>query len=113
MAESLADHGLEFEYEKRKIAYTVPAKKRNYVTDFTFPSSGVTLEVKGKLDRLAREKIMAIKASNPDLDLRLLFMRNNKLSKTSRMRYTDWAEKHNIPCAVGTIPMEWVYDIKT
>jgi hypothetical protein len=108
IAEDLEARGIKFEYEERKIPFVQPAKKRTYLTDFTFPN-GVVVESKGRLTRLEREKLLLIKQSNPDLDLRLLFMRDNKLSRTSRKKYSDWANEHGIPCAIGTtVPEGWL-----
>lgn len=48
---------------------------------------------------------------NPDKDIRFLFMRDNKIQKTSKMRYSDWCEKRGIKCYVsedGHVPEEWL-----
>lgn len=108
-AKYMKDLGVDFKYEARRIPYTVPSKNRYYVPDFELPN-GVIVEFKGKLDRDTREKMLLVVEQNPDLDIRLLFMRNNKLSKQSKTRYSDWCEKHNIKWAasdIGHIPEEW------
>jgi hypothetical protein len=54
-------------------------------------------------------------AQNPDKDIRLLLMRNNKMSKQSKMRYGDWLDKHKITWAVsehGHVPEEWLNEPK-
>lgn len=102
--------GVPFKYESLKIPYVVPAKKRVYNPDFELPN-GIIVEYKGKLDRVAREKMALVLEQNPTLDIRMLFMRNNKLSKTSKTRYSDWCEKRGIKFAVsenGEIPEEWI-----
>lgn len=104
--------GLDPEYEAVRVPYVSPAKKRTYHTDFSFKSSSIVIESKGLLNRAGREKILDIKRSNPDLDLRLLFQRDNKISKTSKTTYSMWAEKHGIPCAIGTVPEAWLEEIK-
>ena len=77
-------------------------------------ANGIYVEFKGKLDRIAREKMQLVVAQNPALDIRMLFMRNNRLSKTSKTSYMDWAAKHGIKAHVsanGEIPQEWIdYD---
>ena len=48
---------------------------------------------------------------NPDKDIRILLMRNNKMSKQSKIRYGDWLTKHNIKWAAsdkGHVPEEWL-----
>lgn len=70
------------------------------------------IEAKGVLSREEREKLQWIKKHNPDADIRLVFQRNNKLTKRARsMRYTDWAAKHGFPSAVGSVPQEWLDEI--
>lgn len=47
---------------------------------------------------------------NPDKDIRLLFMRDNFISKTSQTRYSTWCQKRGIKYHVslnGSIPEEW------
>jgi len=48
---------------------------------------------------------------NPDKDIRLLFMRNNKISKVSNTKYSDWCDKRSIKYHVseqGNVPREWL-----
>jgi hypothetical protein len=52
---------------------------------------------------------------NPDLDIRFLFMRDNKISKNSKTRYSDWCKKRGIKYAVsehGHIPDEWLAEAR-
>lgn len=73
------------------------------------------LEAKGKLDREAREKMLLAIAQNPDKDIRMLLMRNNKMSKQSKTRYGDWLDKHGIKWGVsehGHVPEEWLTEEK-
>jgi hypothetical protein len=110
IAEYLKNKGVEFQYENRRLPYTVPAKNKNYIPDFELPN-GILLEAKGKLDREAREKMLLAIAQNPDKDVRMLLMRNNKMSKQSKTRYGDWLDKHGIKWAVsehGHVPDEWI-----
>lgn len=97
-------------YEGEKVKYTVPAKNRNYIPDFRLPN-GIYVEAKGKFDREAREKMALVVEQNPDKDIRLLFMRNNKIAKGSKTTYTDWCRARGIASAVsvhGHIPEEWL-----
>lgn len=102
--------GIPVLYETQKIKYRVPPKDRNYIPDFTLPN-GIICEFKGKLDRDTREKMALVIEQNPDKDIRLLFMRNNKISKVSNTKYSDWCEKRSIKYHVseqGNVPREWL-----
>lgn len=100
---------IPFEYEPLALPYTIFS---DYTPDFKFVTKAgntVYVEAKGKLDYAARVKMEAVKRSHPDKDIRMLFIKNNKVYPRSQFRYSDWAEKHGFPWAVGTIPPEW-YD---
>jgi hypothetical protein len=96
-ASKLKDAGLPFEYEKHKFKYQY--KPQSYTVDFTLREASGNLahfEYKGKLDGPTRKKLRAIKDSNPELDLRLVFEKpNNKLYKGAKMRYWEWADRYN------------------
>lgn len=109
---NLTVNKIPFEYETLKVPYVVPAKKRTYHPDFILPN-GVIIEAKGKLDRLVREKMALVIEQNPDLDIRMLFMRDNKIAKNSKTKYSDWCKKRGIVYAIsedGIIPEDWVND---
>lgn len=111
-ADFLTKAGIPFEYETQRIKYVVPEKSKNYIPDFILPN-GIYVEYKGKLDRDVREKMALVIEQNPDLDIRLLFMRDNKIAKNSKTRYSDWCKKRGIVYAVselGEIPAEWIAD---
>ena len=111
LVEELGDK-VEYENPDRRLKYVQPSKPRTYNPDFTFKGSSVILEAKGKLTREERSKLLWIKKYNPEADIRLVFQRDNKLSKRAEsIRYTDWARKHGIPCAVGKVPKEWIDEI--
>jgi hypothetical protein len=53
----------------------------------------------------------AVIEQNPDLDIRMLFMRNNPITKTSKTKYSDWCDKRGIKyhiSANGSVPEEWI-----
>lgn len=115
LLDQMTTFGAEVEYEnaRRRLAYVQPSKSRSYLPDFTFKTSPIIIEAKGRLTRDEREKLLLIKRSNPEVDLRLVFMRDNKLSRKPRsLRYSSWAEKHGFPFAVGSVPKEWLDEIK-
>lgn len=104
LAAQLKSKKVKFEYEPLVLDYTISHK---YTPDFVI-ANGVIIEAKGKLDPQTRQKMLAVKAQHPELDIRFVFMRGeNKLSKSSKQTYMDWAKKHGFPAADGTIPDEW------
>lgn len=97
----------DVKYEPFKISYTI---RKDYVPDFVVRTrSGKTIyiETKGWFKTEDRVKMRAVKDSNPDLDIRLLFDKNNKVSSRGKMKYTEWCDKHGFKCAVKEIPKEW------
>ena len=67
------------------------------------------VEAKGNLTARNRGMLIAFAKQYPDLKFRVLLQKDNWLTKTHRMRYTDWCKKHDIVCAVGTkVPREWL-----
>lgn len=106
IARQLRKQKVKFEYECDRIPYIV---SRYYVPDFTIttPYGTIYLEVKGYLRPQDRVKMAAVKATNPDIDLRIIFGADNKINRFSKMRYSDWAKKHNIPYAIKVIPDSW------
>lgn len=100
----------KYEYESLRIPYQVPVENKHYVPDFIL-KNGIIVEAKGKLDRGARKKMLLVRQQNPDLDIRLLFMRDNYLSKGSKTKYSEWAEKNGFKWSVsleGHLPSEWL-----
>lgn len=109
-AANLEARGVPFEYETLKVKYVVPEKTRTYTPDFILPN-GIIAEYKGKLDRDVREKMALVMEQNPHLDIRMLFMRDNKIAKNSKTRYSDWCKARGIVYAVseqGHLPQEWI-----
>ena len=85
-------------------------KRAVYTPDF-FLDNGVVLETKGRFTALDRKKAVAMTEQYPDTDYRLVFQRDNKLSKKSKTRYSEWAEKQGIPWHIGRrIPNDWTTD---
>lgn len=101
---------MEFGYEVSRLPYTLPDK--TYVPDFTlFLSKGRVrfFEFKGYFDIPAQVKMKAVKATNPDLDIRFVFYDASKpVRKGSKMTYADYCTKYGFPWAEGTIPKTWI-----
>lgn len=65
------------------------------------------LEIKGRLTVDDRRTLLGAKREGHDI--RLVFMRDNKLTKAARSkRYSAWAEENGFPWAIGRVPEEWV-----
>src|SRR5262245_39724988 len=92
-------------YEQDKLSYVIPHK---YNPDFTIKTDSRTiyLEVKGFLRWEDQQKMKAVKVSNPDLDIRFFFPRDQKVHK-SKMLNSEWCEKYGFPYAIGKIPRGW------
>lgn len=94
--------GARWEYEPVKLPYVL---ENNYHPDFAkiSPTGAIKatfIEAKGKFTGADRRKMVAVKKAHPDTDIRIVFMRDNKLSKASKTTYTMWASKHGFPCSV-------------
>lgn len=101
---SAKEAGMDLEYEPFFIPYIM---KGAYKPDWVLPN-GIIIEAKGYLDASACKKMKAVKASNPDLDIRFVFENaNGKRNKRSKQRFWEWAEAHGFPWAEGTIPLAW------
>ena len=97
----------KLEYESHSIPYYI---SRPYVPDFIITRSDgsiLYIEVKGYFRRDDEEKLLAVKRTNPEIDLRIVFDKNNKCVGR-KMRYSDWCAKHGFHFAIGSIPKEWL-----
>jgi hypothetical protein len=110
----LQARGLDFTYEEEKLPYRVPERKAYYLPDMVITREDGTklyLEYKGQFSAADRRKMELVIEQHPDKDIRLIFMRNNKLRKDSRTSYTDWCNKRGIKCTVsatGFVPDSWI-----
>jgi hypothetical protein len=106
--ESLKQVGIDGEYEKNKIKYTVPASEHTYTPDFRLPN-GIYVETKGRFVAEDRKKHLLIKSQYPNLDIRFVFQNSkNKIRKGSKTTYADWCDKYGYKYSDKTIPKEWL-----
>lgn len=81
-----------------------------YTPDFFLPNWIV--EAKGKFTAHDRKRVKALLSTLIGREDRrgfgMLFMRDNKIAKTSKTRYSDWCKANGIPYAIGTFPEEWL-----
>jgi hypothetical protein len=90
------------QYEPHTFPYTLELE---YTPDWRIPTTSrlappVYIETTGKFDYEKRRKLAAVKRAHPGLDLRILFQRNNKLSRKSKMTNMEWAAKHGFRASV-------------
>jgi hypothetical protein len=123
IANEITRLGGQFKYEAYSYEYTQPIRANRsrcadcesknlvregwYTPDF-FMASGTVIEAKGKFTASDRAKIKAVVSTVPELgeNLVLMFMRDNKLNRNAKQRYSDWAEANGIDYVVGTTPKE-------
>lgn len=114
VAKSITTYGATYTYEKDKIQYIIPASKHNYLPDFKL-ENGIYIEAKGKWDASSRKKMVLAIEQNPDKDIRMLFMRDNTISKNSKTKYSDFCDKRGIKyhvSATGEVPEAWLLPLK-
>ena len=106
IADLLTGLGVSYEYESEKLSYTI---EHNYTPDFVLPNY-TYLEAKGYWAPEDRRKILAVKKSNPDVDIRMVFQSPyNTISKKSKTTYAKWCDRHDIPwSSYQEIPIEWL-----
>ena len=106
VADLLVNLGVKYAYESTKVPYVLQC---NYTPDFLLPN-GIYLETKGQLTEEDRRKMKAVKAANPELDIRFVFQSPyNKIYKGSKTTYAKWCEKHGFPyCSYQNIPISWL-----
>lgn len=95
-------------YETEKLPYTL---SKTYIPDFIIElrdGRKIYLEVKGYFSYEDRTKMAAVKKQHPELDIRLVFKVDNKISKRTSMTYTTWATNHGFLSCVGEVPKEWM-----
>ena len=95
-------------YECTTVPYTVPAKNRTYLVDFTLPN-GILIETKGRWTTEDRAKHLLIKEQHPELDIRMVFMSGKtKIRKNSKTTYGMFCDKHGIIWSEKEIPKSWL-----
>ena len=106
---NLTPRGSTVEYETEKLEYT---EVKQYTPDFIITKRDGTkiyVESKGYFPYPERAKMLAVKEQHPDLDIRIVYYRDNpsQLGRGSKSRPSDWALKHGFQYAVGSIPKDW------
>lgn len=105
--QDLEERCIPFEYETVTLNYTTPAVVHKYVPDFKI--GNIFVEFKGWFKPEDRAKMLYVIQQHPELDIRMLFMKDCKLYKDTDTMYSDWCKKYNIKYAIGcTVPQEWI-----
>ena len=123
IAAELDDSGVSYEYESLVFEYTEPLRKNlaecgacgskdlvrtgRYTPDFVL-ANGTIIETKGRFDAKDRRKMLAVRQEYTDYKWCLLFMTDNKISRRSATRYSDWAMEHEYEYSIGQLKKEWL-----
>lgn len=124
VAKELDDAGCKYTYETYSYEYDEPLRKNQarcldcgssslvrtgwYTPDF-FLSNGTIIESKGRFTAADRRKMIAVQEEH-GLDIKMLFMRDNRIHKTSATFYSDWCMEHGYDFAIGSPKKEWLKD---
>jgi hypothetical protein len=113
VAEQIKSTEYDLKYETEIINYIVPERKAKYTPDFVFIKRNgnfMFIETKGRWTTADRQKMKHVLASNPGVDIRMVFQNpNQRLSKTSKTTYAEFALKLGIQhVAKKDIPAEWL-----
>lgn len=113
VAEAIKSTPYDLKYETEIVNYVVPERKAKYTPDFVFTKRNGQLmfvETKGRWTTADRTKMKHVLASNPGIDIRMVFQNpNQRLSKTSKTTYAEYALKLGIRyVAKKDIPAEWL-----
>ena len=111
VANQLKKAGISYGYENIVIPWEI-AETRRYTPDFLLPN-GIIIETKGRWVTADRKKLRHVREQHPDIDLSIVFSNpRERISKQSKTRYYQMAERIGIPWAKGLIPVEWLLEPK-
>jgi len=103
---------IPFEYESLRLGFLQPSVERSYTPDFIL-DNGIIVEAKGQLDSDDRKKMILIRHTFPELDIRFVFSyANGKIYKGSKTSYAMWANKNGYLWADKQIPVAWFKEAK-
>lgn len=121
IALDLEERGVDYGYEQESYEYFTKVTKgvcedcggtqvyqRHWYTPDFFLPSGVIVEAKGHFTGANRNLLKAVRDAHDPIDLRLVFFSDNRISKKSMTRYSDWCEDFGFEYAFKRIPDEWL-----
>lgn len=96
IAKRLAKLEILNDFEPFKIPYILP---KSYTPDFKISGTEIILEAKGVLLPADRQKMLAVKRQNPELDIRFVFEKPHQKCGGPGIKAThaEWAEAHGFP----------------
>jgi hypothetical protein len=104
--------GVDYDFEKFHINYTIPERVAKYIPDFVL-RNGIIVEAKGLFEVTDRQKHLLVREQYPDLDIRIIFSNSkSKIYKGSPTSYADWCNKHGIQFADKLIPLLWMKEAR-
>ena len=113
-AEHMDSLGIVWLYEPERLDWIPPCRK--YTPDFTLmkkDGNTMYIEYKGYLRPEDKTKMAAIRKQYPNLDIRFVFQNASKPSYTgSKSTYADWAMAHGYKWCEGTLPEEWLKEVR-
>ena len=122
---NLTKRGIDWEYEGKKYEWFMNTRKGTcsecgsnkvreshiYTPDWYLPEYDLTVESKGIFSGRDRKIQQSMKEEYPDLGIKMLFYQDNRLSKLSKTKYSEWCLKQDIDYHVskeGVIPERWL-----
>ena len=115
VAEQITQTTYPLNYETETIHYVVPERKAKYTPYFVFVKrngENMYIETKGRWTSIDRAKMKHVLASNPGIDIRMIFQTpTQKISKGSKTTYESHAYKLGIKhVAKKDIPEAWMLE---
>jgi hypothetical protein len=102
----LERNNIKYDYESER--WTYQYEVAHYTPDFVIPGKEFVLEVKGKMTKDIRKKLLAIQKCNPNKTFYIVFERaSNKIAPGSKTTYGLWAEKNGIQWSEVLPREEW------
>ena len=99
VADQIKEAQYPVKYETETLQYIVPQKNSKYTPDFIFTKKdGKTMyiETKGRWTSTDRQKMKHILASNPNIDLRIIFQNPNQKISINKKDVRDIINSDNI-----------------
>lgn len=106
MGKELERRGIRYEFENRKLPFLKPhhsavcnecgsediSTNHTYTPDFYLPDYDFYIETKGRFLGSDRRKHVAFRKSNPEVDIRFVFQKEDYLTIKKKQTYTGWCE---------------------
>ena len=80
-----------------------------YTPDFFLHNGKLVIEAKGKFTARDRKLAIAFRQQYPERDYRMMFQRDNWLTKAHKMRYSDWCKSNGIEYIISNHIPSWWY----